>query len=57
MVLDKSNREDFSSDCRKKMHENKRVNIGYLGGIHNQCKHMNVMYLNCRLINEDDHRS
>ena len=51
MVLDKSNREDFSSDCRKKMHENKR------GGIHNQCKHMNVMYLNCRLINEDDHRS
>ena len=57
MVLDKSNREDFSSDCRKKMHENKRVNIGYLGGIHNHCKHMNVMYLNCRLINEDDYRN
>ena len=57
MVLDKSIGEDFSSDCRKKVHENKRVNIGYLGGIHNQCKRMNVMYLNCRLINEDDHRS
>ena len=25
MVLDKSNREDFSSGCRKKVHENKSV--------------------------------
>ena len=57
MVLDKSIGGDFSSDCRKKVHENKSVNIGYLSGIPNQCKHINVMYLNCGLINEDDHRS
>ena len=57
MVLDKSLGEDFSSDCMKKVHENKSVNIGYLSGMLNHCKHMNVMYLNCRLINEDDYRN
>ena len=48
MVLDKSIGGDFSSNCRKKVHESKIVNIGFLSGILNHCKRTNVMYLNYR---------